>query len=170
MRNNNIKQMTYAALLTAFAIIIPIQFGFLKVIVGPFTATLASHVPMFIAMLISPFVAVVVGIGSTLGFFFSGTPLFVVARASIHILVGLAGAVMIKNKVSYWKVMFATAFVHSIGEAIAVIPFGWNFNTILITVAVGTFIHHFVDAAIAYSLVKAISKSTGKNFTESLAK
>ena len=110
MRNNNIKQMTYAALLTAFAIIIPIQFGFLKVIVGPFTATLASHVPMFIAMLISPFVAVVVGIGSTLGFFVAGTPLFVVARASIHILVGLAGAVMIKNKVSYWKVMFATAF------------------------------------------------------------
>ena len=56
-----IRKMVFAAVLTAIAIIIPVQFGFLKVIIGPFTATIASHVPMFLAMLISPSVAVVVG-------------------------------------------------------------------------------------------------------------
>ena len=66
--NNKIRQMVYAGLLTALAIIIPIQFGFLKIIIPPFTATLAAHVPMMLAMLISPAVAIVVGIGSTIGF------------------------------------------------------------------------------------------------------
>ena len=49
--NNKIRQMVYAGLLTALAIIIPIQFGFLKIIIPPFTATLAAHVPMMLAML-----------------------------------------------------------------------------------------------------------------------
>ena len=57
--NNKVKQMVYAGLLTALAIIIPIQFSFLKIFVPPaFTATLAAHVPMMLSMLISPFVAV----------------------------------------------------------------------------------------------------------------
>lgn len=68
--NNKIKQMVYAGLLTALAIVIPIQFGFLRIVIPPyFTATLAAHVPMMLSMLISPFVAAVVGIGSTIGFF-----------------------------------------------------------------------------------------------------
>jgi niacin transporter len=67
--NIKIRQMVYAGLLTAIAIIIPIQFGFLRIIIPPFTATLAAHVPMMLAMLISPPVAAVVGIGSTIGFY-----------------------------------------------------------------------------------------------------
>ena len=66
--NNRIKEMTYAGLLTALAIIIPIQFGFLKIYIPPFSATLTAHVPMMLSMFISPFAAIVVGIGSTLGF------------------------------------------------------------------------------------------------------
>ena len=94
--NNRIKEMVYAGLLTALAILIPIQFGFLKIFVPPaFTATIAAHVPMMLAMLISPFVAVVVGIGSTLGFLMSGMPAPVVARAATHIVVGYIGAKMI---------------------------------------------------------------------------
>lgn len=87
--NNKVKQMVYAGLLTALAIIIPIQFSFLKIFVPPaFTATLAAHVPMMLSMLISPFVAVIVGIGSTLGFAITGLPIVVVARAATHIIVG----------------------------------------------------------------------------------
>ena len=69
-KNNRVKEMVFAALLTAFAIIIPIQFGFLKIIIPPFTATIASHVPMFLAMLISPMVAVIVGLDQDLDFYF----------------------------------------------------------------------------------------------------
>ena len=45
MNNTRIKKMVLAGLLVALSLIIPISFGFLKIIVGPFTATLASHVP-----------------------------------------------------------------------------------------------------------------------------
>ena len=50
--SNKIRKMVFAAVLTAIAIIIPTQFGFLKITLGPFTATIASHVPMVLAMLI----------------------------------------------------------------------------------------------------------------------
>jgi niacin transporter len=39
----NIKKLTYAGILTALAIVIPLAFVFLKVHIGPFSATLASH-------------------------------------------------------------------------------------------------------------------------------
>jgi ABC-type sugar transport system substrate-binding protein len=91
-----LREITTGAVLTALAIIIPIQLGFLKIIIPPFTATLASHVPMFIAMVINPTVAVMVGVGSTIGFLLTA-PLYVAARAASHIIVGLVGAVLIKK-------------------------------------------------------------------------
>ncbi|GIM29574.1 membrane protein [Clostridium polyendosporum] len=170
MRNTTIKQMTYAAILIALAILIPIQFSFLRVNIPPFTATLASHVPMFLSMLISPFVAVVVGIGSAIGFVVAGTPLFVVARAAMHIFVGLLGAYMIKKGVSYAKVIAVTAPIHGLLEAIAVMPFpGFNLKAILITVFIGTILHHAIDGTITYALVEAVSKATGKDFKEKLS-
>ncbi|MBN1042975.1 ECF transporter S component [Clostridium botulinum] len=158
--NNKIKQMVYAALLTSLAIIIPIQFGFLKVVIPPFTATLASHVPMMLAMLISPAVSIVVGIGSALGFLISGMPMVVVFRAATHILVGYVGAkVMIKSR-NYMKATIITAPIHGIAEMVVVIPFiGFDLFQLLIVTAVGTIIHHFIDGAIAYSLAKAMSKA-----------
>ena len=97
--NTKVKEMTYAGLLTALAIIIPVQFGFLRIVVPPFTATLSAHVPMMLAMLISPMVAVIVGVGSTLGFLMSGLAMPVVLRAATHIVVGYIGAkIIIRNK------------------------------------------------------------------------
>ena len=55
---NKVRKMIFAALLTAISVIIPLQFGFLKIYLGPFTATVGAHVPMFLAMLISPSVAI----------------------------------------------------------------------------------------------------------------
>ena len=78
--------MIYAALLLiALAIIIPVIFSGIKVIIGPFTATPASRVPMFVAMMISPMVAIVVGIGSTIGFLLTGTIMPVVFLKQQHI-------------------------------------------------------------------------------------
>lgn len=154
----NINKLTYAGLLTALAIVIPLTFGFLKIQAGPFSATLAAHVPLFIAMLLGPFAAVMVGAGSALGFLISA-PAVVAARAFMHTFVGLAGALLIKKGVSFSKVVLITAPIHAILEAIAVIPFGFTMYKVLVVVGVGSFLHHMVDGIIAFALVKALAKN-----------
>lgn len=154
----NIKKLTYAGLLTALAIVIPLTFGFLKIQAGPFSATLAAHVPLFIAMLLGPFAAIMVGVGSALGFLISA-PAVVAARAFMHTFVGLAGALLIKKGVSFSKVVLITAPIHAILEAIAVIPFGFTMYKVLVVVGVGSFLHHMVDGIIAFALVKALAKN-----------
>lgn len=154
----NIKKLTYTGVLTALAIVIPLTFGFLKVQLGPFSATLASHVPLFIAMFLGPGPAVMVGLGSALGFLVSA-PAVIAARAFMHTFVGLAGALLLKRGVSFGKVVLITAPLHGILEAIAVIPFGFTMYKVLMVVGVGTVLHHLVDGMIAYALVKALAKS-----------
>lgn len=161
---SNIKKMTYAALLTAMAIIIPIEFVFLKVQIGPFTATIASHVPMFISMLFGPGVAVLVGLGSTIGFLIT-SPAFVAARAFSHVFVGLIGSLLLKRGVSYRNVTLVTAPLHGILEALAVIPFGFTIYKILVVVGVGTILHHIIDGSISYVLIKALLKNTKLKFS-----
>lgn len=163
--NNKIKKMVYAALLTALAIIIPVQFSFLRVYIPPFSATLASHVPMFIAMLIAPEVAAVVGVGSTLGFLFTGLPMPVVLRAATHILVGYVGARIIIKTRSYVKASIITAPIHGLAEMIVVIPFvGFDLYQLLIVTCVCTIIHHAIDAVISGVLVKAVARAGRKDF------
>ena len=163
--NNKVKEMVYAGLLTALAIIIPIQFSFLKIFVPPaFTATLASHVPMMLSMLISPFVAIIVGIGSTIGFLITGLPIVVVARAATHIIVGYIGAQIIIKNHSYVKAVLITAPIHGLLEMIVAIPFiGLTVDWALIVTLVGTIMHHMFDGIIAYAIVKSVAKSRKKN-------
>lgn len=162
--NNKVRQMVYASLLTALAIIIPIQFGFLKVYIPPFSATIASHVPMFIAILISPMVAIVTGIGSTLGFLIAGMPMPIVLRAATHIIVGYAGAKFIQKNKSYLKMSLFTSVIHGGLEALVVIPFiGFDIYQLLIVTGVGAILHHFVDSSIGYALVNVMAKSRHKD-------
>lgn len=162
--NNKIRQMVYASLLTALAIIIPIQFGFLKVYIPPFSATLASHVPMFIAILISPMVAVVTGIGSTLGFLIAGMPIPIVFRAATHIIVGYVGARFIQKNKSYLKMSLFTSIIHGALEALVVIPFiGFDIYQLVIVIGVGAVLHHLVDSSIGYGLVSIMAKSRHKD-------
>ena len=155
-----IREMIYAALLTAMAIIIPIQFGFLRIVIPPFTATLAAHVPMMFAMLISPMTAVIVGVGSTLGFLMSGLSMPVVFRAATHIFVGYIGAKIIMKDKSYVKAAVLTGPIHGILEMIVVIPFvGFDIYQLLIVTAIGGILHHAVDSFIAYALAKSIASA-----------
>ena len=49
------REVIYGALLTALALLIPLAFGgYLGVFIPLFSATLASHVPLFLSMLVSP--------------------------------------------------------------------------------------------------------------------
>ena len=161
--NNRVKKIVLAGLLVALAIIIPVQFGFLKIVLGPFSATLCSHVPMFPSMLISPVVAIVVGIGSGIGFFITGLPPYIAARALMHAPVGFIGAKIVQKEKNFKKAMLITAPLHGILEALIVIPFGFNLYEMLVVVALGTIIHHAMDAVISFVLCKAMAKAQRKD-------
>ena len=155
MRNKT-KQMIYAALLIALAIIIPVIFSGIKVIIGPFTATPASHLPMFVAMMIS----IVVGIGSTIGFLLTGTIMPVVFRAATHILVGYVGALIIKKKKNYKLATIVTAPMHGLAEALVVIPFvGFDLYYLIVITCIGTIAHHFFDSVLSYAVIKGVSRA-----------
>ncbi|NEZ45932.1 ECF transporter S component [Clostridium niameyense] len=162
---NNLKKLTYTGLLIALSITIPLVFGFLKIQIGPFSATLASHVPLFVSMFLSPVCAAMVGLGSALGFLIS-TPLVVASRAFMHTFVGFIGGYLIKKEVSFKKVIIVTAPVHGLLEAIAVIPFGFTVYKILIVVGLGSILHHITDGVITLVLIKALSKNSNKNFNK----
>ncbi|MBS3937098.1 MAG: ECF transporter S component [Peptococcaceae bacterium] len=155
----SVRELVYGALLTSLAIIIPLYFrGWLQIVIPPFSATLASHVPVMLAMFVSPLVAALVGVGSTYGFFITLPPV-IAARASIHIIFGVMGAILYRRGMRPWPIIALTAPVHAIGEALAVIPFGFTLQAAFVTVGIGTLLHHLMDAAISISLFTALVKA-----------
>lgn len=158
----NTKKLAISALLTALAIVIPF-IVFFKVIIPPFTATLGAHVPMFISMLLGPKVAIMVGLGSALGFLLNLGPI-VGLRALMHVFVGIAGAMLIKNGVSFGKTSLFTAPLHGVLEMLVVMPFvGVDVYNLLIITGVGTVLHHLADAFISYAVVGILNKSKTVN-------
>lgn len=89
MKNNSVKHLTISALLIGLGILIPMVMP--KIVIGPASFTLASHVPVFIAMFFSPVVALAVVLGTTFGFFISTTPI-IALRAFSHLIFALIGA------------------------------------------------------------------------------
>ncbi|MBQ4145009.1 MAG: ECF transporter S component [Clostridia bacterium] len=171
MHNRKTKEMVLTALLIAIGIIIPVYFGFLRVILPPaFTATLMSHVPIFIAMFISPWSALFTAVGTTLGFAFAGLSPVVTARAASHIVFALIGAYMIKKRCSLANVGVVTTIIHALCEALTVylfIKFGLMaapegssiINASFYVVGIGTFIHSAIDYVIACLVGIALAKS-----------
>ena len=90
------QNLTITALLTALAILIPVIMPF-KIIIGPASYTLASHVPINMAMFRSPLTAVLVNIGATIGFLFAGFPIIVVFRALSQVIYVSIGAWYLKK-------------------------------------------------------------------------
>ena len=151
------RDMVITALLIAIGIIIPIYFGFLRVILPPaFTATLLAHVPIFI----SPWSAIFTAIGTTIGFAASGLDPVVTARAGSHIVFALVGAIMIKRNCSLISVGIVTAILHALFEALTVYLFlamGWTsakdgatfFSIAFYTTGIGTILHDIIDYIVA---------------------
>ena len=153
------RELLYGALLTAISLLIPLAFrGTLQIVIPPFSATLGSHVAVMLAMFVSPLVAAAVGVGSTVGFFITLPPV-IGARASIHIVFGILGALLYQRGVKPWQIFLITAPVHALGEALVVIPFGFTMYAALVTVGIGTLLHHAVDASIALSLYASLRKA-----------
>ena len=165
------KDLVLTALLIAIGIIIPIYFGFLRVVLPPaFTATIMAHVPIFIAMFISPWSALFTAIGPTLGFAFSGLDPVVTARAGSHIVFALVGAFMIKKRCNLVLTGVVTAVLHALCEGLTVYLFlllgfttakdGASFVSVAFYVTgIGTLIHDTIDYIIACAVGFALTKA-----------
>lgn len=170
--HKKIYTMTLSAILIAVGTVIPMFMP--RVIVGPMSFTLASHVAVMLALFISPSVAIAVALGTTLGFFFSGLPLVVVIRALSHVIWAFLGAYYVKKYPQTFEsplktILFnlAIAGMHAVGEMIAVVPFyygaGMDVQTfcymVFGLVGLGTIIHSSVDFGISLVVWKVLSKN-----------
>ncbi len=146
-----------SAVLAALALAIPLFFrGTLQIVIPAigYSATLASHVPVMLSAVFGPLVAAIVGIASTLGFLLTLGPV-VAARASTHIVWGVATAIAIGKGMSFSKALFLVGLpIHALLEGLVVIPFGVPWEGALINV-VGTAIQHVIDSIISILVVKA---------------
>ncbi|MEW8977330.1 MAG: hypothetical protein AB2385_02905 [Symbiobacterium sp.] len=157
-RQLNVGDLAATGILTALALMIPIVFTFLRVTIPPFfTATLMSHVPSMLAMLMGPFAAVGVGLGSALGFTVFVGPA-IGARALSHALFAWVGNWAWNRGMPLWLVMLIALPFHAVFEMGVVWALGGNLEMALITL-VGTAIHHGVDGAFALGLVAALRRS-----------
>ena len=125
--------MTMTALLTAIAILIPIVMPF-KIVIPPASYTLGSHIAIFIAMFLSPLMAIFVILASSFGFLMAGYPMVIVFRAFSHIFFGTLGALYLQKfpdtldkPKSSWIFNFVLAVVHALAEVLACIVFLRNF-------------------------------------------
>lgn len=173
-RSRSTESIVMAGLLCATGIIIPMFMP--KIVLEPASFTLASHVPVFIAMFISPLVAFAVAIGTTIGFLMSGLPVIIVMRALSHVVFATAGALWLTrynlNTVTKSGVFaVVTSLIHAFAEFLVVTTFYFGGNvsekfyengflrSVILLVFVGTFIHSIVDFVIAYVVSKPLTKS-----------
>ncbi|MDA3973954.1 hypothetical protein PF023_07845 [Enterococcus thailandicus] len=181
MKKNSVRHLTISALLIGMGIIIPLVMP--KIMIPPASFTLASHVPLFLAMFFSPGVAVAVALGTTFGFFLS-TPVIIALRALSHILFAVVGAWYLQKKpgivlkdgkftLANWKFQgfnFVIGVIHSIAEMLVVSAFYFMgnmpdtyysegyFYTVFILMGIGGLIHSLVDYNIAYFVAGTLSK------------
>ncbi|NLT95365.1 MAG: ECF transporter S component [Clostridia bacterium] len=156
-----VKELVLGALLTALALLIPLAFGgLLGITIPPFSATLASHVPVMLAMLINPLVAFIVGAGSAFGFLLKLGPI-IGARAFMHVIFAVTGAFMIKKGFSLRTVLIATLPIHAFSEALIVIPFGFSLYDAGVVIGIGTALHHGIDAGITLAVYALLTKTAG---------
>lgn len=165
--------MTTSALLCALGILIPMTFPSFRI--EPASFTLASHVPVILAMFISPTVASFVAIVTTFGFFVAGFPIVIVLRAATHLIFALIGSYTLKKNnnilLSYTKTaLFSTiiSIIHGAAEVAIVTYFYWAngmtdayyekgyFVSVFLLVGLGTIIHSMIDFSIAVFVWKPL--------------
>lgn len=181
----SVHRLTITAILVAMGIVIPMVMP-VKVMIGPASFTLASHVPVFIAMFISPAVAVAVALGTAAGFALSGMPFIITLRALSHLVFAIIGALYLEKhpgilasdkgfSLLNWKFQgfnLIIGVVHAAIEMLVVSAFFFAgnmtevyytegyFYTIFILMGVGGLVHSLVDYNIAYFIGSFVSKYT----------
>jgi niacin transporter len=178
MKHWTTQKMTAAALLTAIGIAIPV-FSPLRILLEPASFTLASHVPIVVAMMISPGVAVAVTAGTTLGFFLTFPPV-IALRAASHIVFAIVGGVylarrpeLLRSAAKTRTFSFLIGVLHAVCEVAVVGAFYFGggmgsgyyaqgfVRSVLLLVGVGSLLHSMVDFEIALVLYKILRKQKG---------
>lgn len=173
MNMSRLQKMVIAALLCAIGILIPL-ISPIKITLDPMSFTLGSHVAIFVAMFVSPAVALCVELGTTVGFLLAGFPPAVVLRALVQVFFVAAGAYWLRKKpdtLNDWGSMslflLATGLLHAAAEALVSTWFYFGgsidqskgfFTTIILLVGVGTLAHHVVDFVISYVIWRPVSR------------
>jgi niacin transporter len=163
--------LTATALLIGVGIAIPIFMP--KIYLEPMSFTLASHVAIFIAMMISPGMAIAVVCGTTVGFFLSGLPLVITLRAASHIVFAVTGSFIIWRKPQIINsardahlLSIGVGVIHAVAE-MAVVSFyyfggsytGHSFFTIVaLLVGVGTLVHSMIDYELAWLIYQGLNR------------
>lgn len=168
-----------AAVLTAIGILIPMVMP-IRIIIGPASYTLGSHIPIIMAMFISPMVALAVAIGTTLGFLMAAFPIVIVLRAFSHIIFASIGAWVLQNTNGMFANVakrqlfnFSINVIHALAEVIVVFILTGvgqeNLDTsfwyvLLVLVGVGTIIHGMVDFELGYQFSRMLTSRTNLDF------
>lgn len=165
------QQLALAAMLTALAIFIPLIMP-IRIIIGPASYTLASHLPLFLAMFISPTVGAIASIGATIGFFTAGFPIIIVMRAASHLLFILIGAhylkrsphILHKRATRYTFSVFLNS-IHALGEILVVYILSVQSNLSIDylymlggLIGLGTLVHGMIDFELSYTISSILSK------------
>ncbi|MEG2244802.1 MAG: hypothetical protein RSB84_04895, partial [Erysipelotrichaceae bacterium] len=158
-QNRKVFTMSLSALLIAVGILVPMVSP-IKIMVGPMSFTLASHVAIMVAIFISPSVVVAVSLGTALGFLLAGQfPIVVVLRALSHVVWAFLGATYLKKHPDTLTSLFKTmmfiliiGLIHAIGEVLVVLPIYLGNSSVnefiymvFGLVGVGTLIHSSID-------------------------
>ena len=170
-RNDKVKKMAIAGMLVAVGILVPMFAP--RILLEPASYTLGVHAVIFMAMFISPMMAVAVALGTTLGFAMTGLPLVIVFRAASHVIFAYGGAYYLHNiakeSLSFIKMRifsFVIGVVHAVCEVIAVSLFyfggaGFNqgfFVSVILLVGVGSVVHSMIDFEIAWLIVQPMKR------------
>lgn len=186
MQTKRVHKLTISALLVAMGILIPI-ISPVKLILEPASFTLGSHVAIFIALFISPVIAISVSLGTTVGFLISGFPLIITLRALTHVLFAGLGAFWLKRTPSLMDspfktqlFSFALGLIHAVAEVavVSLFYFGGNMSasyynqgflqSVFLMVGIGTVVHSMIDFGIAHIIWKALNART--SFVATLSK
>lgn len=168
--------ISFSALLIAIGILIPIVSP-VKIIIEPASFTLASHVPIFIGLFISPAVGAAVSLGTAAGFFLGGFPLPVVLRALSHVIFALLGGKFVyyypdvlEKKINSFLFSLFLGVTHAVSEVMVVSLFYISgqsaaddysngfFFSIFLLVGVGTVIHSMIDFSISKIVWTSLKK------------
>lgn len=174
MNKRPARLVAYSSILVAFAILIPIMMP-LKIIIGPASFTLASHLPLFLATFISVPIAILVSLGASVGFLMAGFPIIIVLRALSHLIFAVVAAIVIKkipNLLDYpvKTMIFAVAInaIHGLAEFIVVYALTAStasdpsyFWTMLGLIGAGSLVHGILDFYLAVLIWRFLRKRLG---------
>lgn len=155
------REQTFRLVLSSVlvALTVIITFTFPRIQIGPWSGTLAFHVPVLVAMFIHPLAATAVTAASAVAFLFINP--IIALRAGSHIVFLLVGYLLLRLGVNAYLTLILIAPIHAAMECLVVWLFvpDASFEIIFIATGLYTIIHHFIDCVIAVAVLKALQYS-----------